>query len=94
MSRIQRHSRVPSRPTLADVSPGTNTRIKAWIGLSTRRQQLLAYGLSIGSLVRVVQQSPATVVLVEHTELALERDLARMILVEAPAREGQDPLGG
>ncbi len=41
----------------------------------------------MGRLVRVVQQTGATVVLVDHTELALERDLARMILVESPANE-------
>jgi len=95
MARAVRSSPAPSGPSLADAPPGTRTRITAWRGFSSaRRQQLLAYGLSVGTLVRVVQQTAATVVLIEHTELALERDLARMILVEAPARDGQDTSGG
>jgi hypothetical protein len=43
--------------------------------------------------VRVVQQTAATVVLIEHTELALERDLARLILVEGPPRSERHPFG-
>jgi len=69
-------------------------RITAWLGFSpARRQQLLAYGLAVGTLVRVVQQTAATVVLIEHTELALERDLARLILVERPPSNERHPFG-
>ena len=46
-----------------------------------RLNHLRAYGLVPGHCVRVLQHSPVTVVQVEHTELALEGDLARQIEV-------------
>jgi Fe2+ transport system protein FeoA len=82
-------------PTLADVPPGKRARIADWRAFSVeRRQQLRGYGLSIGSLVRVIQQTAATVVLVDYTELALERDLARLILVEAPDGDAEGRPAG
>jgi len=95
---IESHPTPPRQqpPSLADIPPGTRARIAGWRGFSaTRRQQLLGYGLSIGSVVQVVQQTAATVVLVDQTELALERDLAQLILVEAPGNDGMDaPASG
>ncbi len=86
MGKATRRPSATPELTLAELPPGSSARIAAWRGASSpRRQQLQAYGLSVGRLVRVVQQAGATVVRVEHTELALERDLARMIVVEAPA---------
>ncbi|HKY83989.1 MAG TPA: ferrous iron transport protein A [Anaerolineales bacterium] len=94
MDEAARRSPATSRPTLAEIPPGRRARIAAWRGASSaRRQQLQAYGLWVGRWVRVVQQAGATVVLVEHTELALEHDLARMILMESPAREGTRDFG-
>jgi len=94
MARAAQSSPAPTGPSLADVPPGTMTRVTAWLGFSSaRRQQLLAYGLAVGTLVRVVQQTAATVVLIEHTELALERDLARLILVEGPPKSERRPFG-
>ena len=73
-----------ARVTLADVPAGCLARIVAIEGApSSRRQQLRAYGLRAGDWVRVVQHVPVTVAVVEHTELALETDLARCILVDA-----------
>ncbi|OGS01953.1 MAG: hypothetical protein A2V88_08490 [Elusimicrobia bacterium RBG_16_66_12] len=73
-----------ARVTLADVPAGCLARIVAIEGApSSRRQQLRAYGLLAGDWVRVVQHVPVTVAVVEHTELALETDLARCILVDA-----------
>jgi len=49
----------------------------------TRAQQayLHAYGVAPGHNVRVLQQSPVTVVQVDHLELAMEHNLAREISV-------------
>jgi Fe2+ transport system protein FeoA len=47
-----------------------------------RRAHLQAYGLVPGHWVEVVQHSPVTIVLVDYTELALERDMARRVAVE------------
>jgi Fe2+ transport system protein FeoA len=41
-----------------------------------------AYGLAPGRLVEILQQDPVTVVRADHTELALEDDLARKVLIE------------
>lgn len=46
-----------------------------------------AYGVAPGRWVKVVQQSPVTVVRVEHLDLAFELDIARGIRVEAAATE-------
>jgi chorismate mutase len=42
-----------------------------------------------GGIVGVVQQSPATTILLDHAEIALENDLARCIRVEII--EASDP---
>ena len=69
--------------TLADVPPGDSWRVVGFSsGLSAdRRAYLQAYGLVPGHWVRVIQHSPVTVVLIEHTELALEEGVARQIRV-------------
>ncbi|MDH3672822.1 MAG: ferrous iron transport protein A [Gammaproteobacteria bacterium] len=64
--------------TLAEARRGTRVCI-AGIGdavPAARREHLQAYGLAAGQRVRVVQQSPVTVVQIEHTELALDAELA------------------
>lgn len=72
--------------TLADVPPGSRARIDTLDGLSASRcHQLQAYGLAPGRWVKVVQQSPVTVVRIEHLDLAFESDIARGIRVEAAA---------
>lgn len=48
----------------------------------SRPLRLQAYGLAPGRTVRVLQQVPVTVVQAEHTELALEDQLAAQVRVE------------
>lgn len=69
--------------TLNDIAPGSHAQIAGFTAdLSSRqREHLQAYGLVEGRTVRVLQHSPATVVRVEHLELALEADLAGKIKV-------------
>lgn len=65
---------------LAELSPGDEARVVDFEGAAAdRRGQLQAYGLVPGRRLRVVQQRPVTVLLVDHTELAIEGDLARGI---------------
>ena len=47
-----------------------------------QREQLLAYGLSVGHPLEVLQQSPLTVVLCDHVEIALEHAVASDLWVE------------
>jgi hypothetical protein len=53
-----------------------------------RRAYLQAYGLAKNDWVTVVQHSPVTVIQLEHTELALESDLAGGIQVQQISPSG------
>ncbi len=65
---------------LSDVPPGSTVTVERLDDLSdSRREQLQAYGLSPGRKVDVVQQSPVTVIRVEHIDLAFEHSIARGI---------------
>ena len=70
--------------TLADVPPGQQARIVDFSNTipPNRKEHLQAYGLVPGYQVKVIQQTPVTVVRIEHTDLALERGLASAIRVE------------
>jgi Fe2+ transport system protein FeoA len=82
-------SKYASQCTLADIPPGKQAKISNFCdGISKdRAAHLLAYGLSPGYTVKVLQHVPVTVVRVEHTELAMELDLACEILVEPEIHE-------
>lgn len=81
--RHKRRRRVHRWATLADVPPGYCARVGGFASSLSPEQltHLQAYGLVPGHWVRVLQHSPVTVVQIEHTELALEGDLARQIRV-------------
>jgi Fe2+ transport system protein FeoA len=69
---------------LADVPAGWSARIADTGGASApRHQQLRAYGLEALTWVRVIQHRPVTVVAVAGTELALEAELARRVVVDS-----------
>lgn len=75
---------VPCGLTLRDVKAGCRACVLRLDGVSpVRREQLEAIGLRAGRPVRVIQHTPVTVVEVDQTEIALERDLARGISVIA-----------
>ncbi|MFO7623019.1 MAG: ferrous iron transport protein A [Anaerolineales bacterium] len=73
------------RLTLLDVPPGHRVKIE---GFAThlspaRKSQLQAYGLVPGYWVEVLQHSPVTVVKIDHSEVAMENDLAGQVWVAA-----------
>jgi Fe2+ transport system protein FeoA len=70
--------------TLAQVKPGRMVQVKGFLpGISSARTwHLQSYGVVPGCWLRVIQQSPVTIVQVEHLELALENGLAAFIQVE------------
>ena len=77
----------PSTLTIADLSPGMEARIVSLQAVhELRREQLMAYGLAPGSCVQVLQHNPATILMVDHMELAVEDDVARRITVDQPRR--------
>jgi Fe2+ transport system protein FeoA len=87
-SNFRRHGRSSEdqnfRFSLAQVKPGRQVKVKGFLpGLSSERAwHLQSYGVVAGCWLRVIQQSPVTIVQVEHLELALERGLAAMIQVD------------
>lgn len=69
--------------TLAEAPKGASVRVVSVENTSgSRPLQMQAYGLAPGRLVEILQQDPVTVVRADHTELALEDDLARKVLIE------------
>lgn len=89
---ISRPDRTPQSPshgvnpklTLADIPPGGDATILGFLPAmpATRRSQLQAYGLLPGLSIRVLQQTPVTIIRIEYTELAIEVDLAQQIEVQ------------
>lgn len=69
--------------TLPDIRPGSTTTVTGFVATipPDTQERLLAYGLLPGQTLRVLAQKPLTVVQVEHTELALERELAHYVIV-------------
>jgi Fe2+ transport system protein FeoA len=70
--------------SLAQVKPGRLVRVKGFLpGISNPRAwHLQSYGVVPGCWLQVIQQSPVTIVQVDHLELALEGGLAAFIQVE------------
>ena len=67
---------------LSDLPPGGEARLVGFDGLREGDvRKLLAYGLVPGVRVRVVQKSPAVIVRVGGTELALDAELAAALEV-------------
>ena len=77
------HHETPPR-SLLDVRPGHTTTITGFAGQTPpeTRERLLAYGLLPGQTLRVLAQKPLTVLQIEHTELALERELAHCVAID------------
>ncbi len=69
--------------TLADLPAGCRAKVLGFTQFlpPERLSHFQAFGLVPGHKVRVLQHSPVTIVQIEHTELALERDLAREIQI-------------
>ncbi len=72
-----------SRTSLADLAPGTCGHV-ARVGrdLTGRAERLAALGVTAGAAIRVLQTFPGIVFECDQTELAVERAVARSILVE------------
>jgi Fe2+ transport system protein FeoA len=90
-SRLLPKSKVDSAPNvkhLVGINPGELTRIAGFASTipADRQAHLQSYGLIPGRIVRVMQHSPVTIIQVEHTELAIEREMAQDIHVETPEK--------
>ena len=85
IGRVFPSRKVPaeSETTLESALIGDDVVIGAFAEAMTtgHRELLRAYGLEPGRTVRIEQHAPVTVVRVDQTEVALEADLARLILI-------------
>lgn len=68
---------------LAQLRPGTSGRIvRIHRDLTGRAERLAALGVTAGAAIRVLQTFPGIVFECDQTELAVERAVARSILVD------------
>jgi Fe2+ transport system protein FeoA len=72
--------------TAVDLNPGEQAEVVC-LGRSagTRSDTLTVFGLVPGSIIELIQRQPACVIRIDQTELALDPEIARDILVRAPA---------
>jgi Fe2+ transport system protein FeoA len=76
-------SDLPALYPLSRLRPGTRGHIsKVTRDLTGRTERLAALGVTRGAAVRVLQTFPGIVFECDQTELAVERGVARSILVE------------
>lgn len=77
---------VPLEMRLSDAKIGEAVEFRGFdASLSTHLQdQFLAYGLSPGQPVSVLQQRPMTIILCDQTELAVEHVVAHAMIVGRP----------
>ncbi len=80
----------PGVRTAAELRPGQKAKVLCLGSTVTdRHRTLTVYGLGSGAEITLVQQQPACVIQIGETELALDLDIARDILVQ-PLEVGQD----
>ncbi len=83
-----------ARVSLAEIPPGCEATLLGFAEVDAGMGGALrSYGLLPGRRVLVLAQQPVTIVQVEQTELALESQLARAILVRVCPREAGDGAG-
>lgn len=82
-----RRSRARAPESILGVRPGDTVEVGSFAPAMTGDQVALlrTYGIDVGRRVTIVQHRPMTVILVDHTEVALESELAALILVHVPA---------
>ncbi len=69
--------------TLAHLAPGTRGRVaRIARDLTGRAERLAALGVTPGAAIRVLQTFPGIVFECDQTEMAVERAVARSILVD------------
>jgi len=82
----------PGVRTAAELRPGQKAKVVCLGSTVTdRHRTLTVYGLASGAEITLVQQQPACVIQIGETELALDLEIARDILVQ-PLDVGQETV--
>ena len=81
---FRRDKMIPfSQAVLSNALPGSEVMIRSTAGLGKiEEKSLQAYGILPGRRVKILAQTPVTILQVEQTELALEFDVANKITIE------------
>lgn len=73
----------PPTTSLAQLAPGARGRVaRITRDLTRRAERLAALGVTPGASIRVLQTFPGIVFECDQTEMAVEREVARAILVD------------
>lgn len=78
---------------VSELAPGETREVVSLGASASRRSSLSVFGLVPGSELTLVQQRPACVVRVGETELALDPEIAREILVRTIAEGPRSSTG-
>ena len=78
---------------VSDLESGQSAIVVSLVGAASRRNALAVFGLVPESEITLVQSRPACVVRVGETELALDPEVARDILVRRPSPSLSHPSG-
>lgn len=82
-ARRKRSGRPDWSVTIADLAPGRAAIVTEFLPDidAAAREHLTAYGMTRGAMLRVLRHKPVTVVQVDRSELAMEREIARSVAV-------------
>ena len=73
----------PRGTSLDSLRPGTRGRVaRVTRDLTGRAERLAVLGVTAGATIRVLQTFPGIVFECDQTEMAVERDVARTILID------------
>lgn len=77
--------------TVGELESGERAEVVSLQGESARQNRLAVFGLAPGSEITLLQRRPAFVVRIGETELALDGEIARDILVRRPDHPSGTP---
>jgi len=77
--------------SVPELENGENAEVVALPGDGQRHNRLAVFGLVPGAEITLVQCQPACVLRIGETELALDAEIARGILVKRPGSDPADP---
>jgi Fe2+ transport system protein FeoA len=72
---------------VSELAPGETSEVVSLATAPARRNSLAVFGLVPGSEITLIQHRPACVVRIGETELALDPEIARVIVVRRPSAE-------
>ncbi len=80
-----------SDTTLQDLSPGDRAIVERFAGANAgRHNTLTVFGLIPGAEIRLIQKRPSFVIQIGETDLALDEEIAKQIIVRLDTERGDE----